>query len=449
MASTADGDQTRRLDRRHVFYSWSAQRHLDPLPISHAEGSYFWDCDGNRFLDLASQFVHVNIGHSHPKVVEAIQRQAAALSTVAPNFATAPKAQAAALIAEFAPGDLNKVFFTNAGTEAVEHAVRMARLVTRRPKILAAYRSYHGATNTSMHLTGDPRRWPNDTGTAGVSRFFGPFLYRSAFHATTELEEATRALEHLAQVIQFEGPETIAAVVLEPIVGTTGILVPPPGYLAGVRDLCTKHGIVFIADEVMTGFGRTGRWFGVDNWGVVPDLITFAKGVNSGYVPLGGVILSDRMADEFADHPYPGGLTYSGHPLACAAAVGALSAMRDEGIVEHARWIGESVLGPGLAKLADGHPCIGEVRGLGVFWALELVTNRDTREPLVPFGPAAPPPKPMQAFVSVAKARGVWPFITSNRIHVVPPCTISEAEAREGLEVLDEALSALEQSIGL
>jgi len=447
-AEPQDVAELRALDREHVFYSWSAQRSLDPLFVTHAQGCHFWDGQGNRWLDFASQFVHVNIGHSHPKVVEAIQRQAARLSTVAPNFASEPKSRAAELIAQVAPAGLDKVFFTNGGTEANEHAIRMARLVTRRPKILGAYRSYHGATNTSMHLTGDPRRWPTDTGAAGVARFFGPFLYRSPFHATTPEQESERALEHLEQVITFEGPETIAAVVLEPVVGTAGILVPPPGYLAGVRALCDRFGIVLIADEVMIGFGRTGRWFAVDNWDVVPDLITFAKGVNSGYVPLGGVILSERMAGEFADRSYPGGLTYSGHPLACAAAVGALTAMRDEGIVDNARSIGENVIGPGLAKLAESHRSIGEVRGLGVFWALELVTDRQTREPLVPFGPAAPLTKPQQAFMAVCKQRGLWPFVTSNRIHVVPPCTITEDLAQEGLEILDEALGALEAELG-
>jgi taurine---2-oxoglutarate transaminase len=439
--------ELRALDREHVFYSWSAQRTLDPLFVTHADGCHFWDGQGNRWLDFASQFVHVNIGHSHPKVVEAIQRQAAKLSTVAPNFASEPKARAAELITQVAPAGLDKVFFTNGGTEANEHAVRMARLVTRRPKVLSAYRSYHGATATSMHLTGDPRRWPTDTGAAGVGHFFGPFLYRSPFHSTTVEQECERALAHLEQVITFEGPDTIAAVVLEPVVGTAGLIVPPPGYLPGVRALCDRFGIVFIADEVMSGFGRTGRWFGVDNWDVVPDLITFAKGVNSGYVPLGGVILSRRIADEFADRAYPGGLTYSGHPLACAAAVGALTAMREEGIVEHARWIGENVLGPGLAKLAASHPSVGDVRGLGVFWALELVKDRETREPLVPYGPAAPLTEPQQAFMAVCKRRGLSPFLAGNRVHVVPPCVISEELANEGLEILDEALGALEAKL--
>jgi taurine--2-oxoglutarate transaminase len=381
-------------------------------------------------------------------VVEAIQRQAATLSTVAPNFASAPKSRAAELIAQVAPAGLDKVFFTTGGTEANEHAVRMARLVTKRPKVLSAYRSYHGATSTSIHLTGEPRRWANDTGTAGVAHFFGPFPYRSPFHSSSVEQEGERALAHLEQVITFEGPGTIAAVILEPVVGSAGILVPPPGYLAGVRALCDRFGIVLIADEVMSGFGRTGRWFAVDNWDVVPDLITFAKGVNSGYVPLGGVILSERIADEFADRAYPGGLTYSGHPLACAAAVGAITAMHEEGIIDNARHIGETVLGPGLAKLAESHASIGEARGIGVFWALDLVTDRETKEPLVAYGPAGPLNKPQQAFMAVCKQRGLWPFLAGNRVHIAPPCVITEELAAEGLEILDEALGALEAELG-
>ncbi|MFC5941189.1 aspartate aminotransferase family protein [Micromonospora harpali] len=437
----------RAADRAHVFHSWSAQAHIDPLPVAGGEGVHFWDYDGNRYLDFSSQFVNLNIGHAHPRVVEAVQRQAARLCTIAPHFANDQRSEAARLIAEHAPGDLNRVFFTNGGTESNEHAVRMARLVTGRPKVLSAYRSYHGATHTAMHLTGDPRRWPTDTGTAGVVRFFGPYPYRSAFHAETAEQECARALEHLEQVIQFEGPATIAAVLIETIVGTNGILVPPDGYLPGVRAICDRYGILLITDEVMTGFGRTGAWFGVDNWGVVPDLITFAKGVNSGYVPLGGVIISDRVAAEFADRPYPGGLTYSGHPLACAAAVATIRAMEDEGIVEHAAWLGEHVLGPRLRKMAESHPSVGEVRGLGAFWAVELVRDRRTREMLVPFAPTPAQAAPMNELAAACRRRGLWPFTHFNRVHVVPPCVISEQDAQRGLDILDEALEVADRYV--
>jgi taurine--2-oxoglutarate transaminase len=421
----------------HLFYSWSARGTRPALTVAGARGSYFWDTDGHRYLDFASQFVHVNIGHQHPRVVEAIKRQADLLCTVSPALGNEQRAEAARMIAERAPDGLDRVFFTNGGADAVEHAVRMARLATGRPKVLAAYRSYHGATNLALHLTGDARRWPVDTGAAGVVRFFGPYLYRSAFHATTEDEETERALAHLDQVVALEGPATFAALILEPVVGTNGVLVPPPGYLAGVRELCDRHGILLIADEVMAGFGRTGTWFAVQNFGVTPDLITFAKGVNSGYVPLGGVVMSDRVAGAFADRPYPGGLTYAGHPLACAAAVGAMTAMTDEGIVENAARVGAEVIGPGLRELAARHPSVGEVRGLGVFWALELVTSRETRAMLPPLGPSGP----MADLGEACRKRGLWPFLHTNRIHVVPPCTITAAEAREGIEILDEALS--------
>jgi taurine--2-oxoglutarate transaminase len=432
--------RVRRDDRAHVFHSWSAQAKIDPLPIARASGSYFWDFEDHRYLDFSSQLVNVNIGYQHPKLVAAIQEQAGKLCTIAPSFANDARSEAARLIAEIAPGDLNAVFFTNGGAEANENAVRMARLHTGRHKVLAAYRSYHGATAGAIALTGDPRRWPSEPGMPGIVRYWGPYPYRSSFHAANEQEECERALAHLRDVITFEGADTVAAIVLETVVGTNGILVPPEGYLAGVRALCDELGIVMIADEVMAGFGRCGEWFAVDHWGVKPDLITFAKGVNSGYVPLGGVVISDPIAATFAERPYPGGLTYSGHPLACASAVASINIFREEGIIEHARQLGTDVIGPGLRALAERHPSIGEVRGLGVFWALELVRDRATREPLVPFNAAGAAAAPMGELMAACKSRGLWPFTHFNRMHVVPPCTTTADEVREGLAVLDEAL---------
>ncbi|MEV0292857.1 aspartate aminotransferase family protein [Nocardia sp. NPDC050710] len=431
------------LDRRHVFHSWSAQARIDPMTITAAQGCYVWDGDGNRLLDFSSQLVNTNIGHQHPKVVAAVREQAAKLCTVAPQYVNDARSEAARLIAERTPGELNKIFFTNGGAEAVEHAVRMARLHTGRHKVLARYRSYHGGTETAINLTGDPRRWPNDHGNSGVVHFFGPFRYRSQFYASDDTEESARALAHLEQTIAFEGPGTIAAIVLESVPGTAGIMVPPPGYLAGVREICDKYGIVFIADEVMSGFGRTGKWFAIDHFeGVTPDLLTFAKGVNSGYVPLGGVAISPAIAASFDDRPYPGGLTYSGHPLATAAAVATLTAMRDEGIVENAADIGARVLGPGLHELAERHPSIGEVRGTGVFWALELVRDRTTREPLAPYGDTSPA---MTEVVAACRAAGLLLFVNFNRLHVVPPCIINEAEAKEGVAILDQALTVADR----
>ena len=438
----AAGARAYELDRAHVFHSWSAQAQLDPMTVAGAEGSYLWDYDGNRFLDFSSQLVNTNIGHQHPAVVAAIQAQAAQLCTIAPQHANAQRSEAARLIAELAPGDLDKVFFTNGGADAIEHAVRMARLHTGRHKVLTTYRSYHGGTSVAVQMTGDPRRWPNDGGATGVVHFFGPYAYRSPFWSEDSEQECQRALEHLEQVIAFEGPATIGALVLESIPGTAGVLVPPDGYLAGVREICDRHGIVYVADEVMAGFGRAGEWFAVDHWDVVPDLITFAKGSNSGYVPLGGVVISDRISASFADRVYPGGLTYSGHPLACAAVVASIGAMKDERIIENAARIGTDVLGPGLRDLMERHPSVGEVRGMGVFWAVELVRDRETREPLAPYGGTSPA---MQAVVGACKEDGLLPFVNFNRLHVVPPCTINDGEAKEGLAILDRALSVADE----
>jgi len=425
-------------EKASVFHSWSAQASINPLMVKDAKGVYVTGEDGTTYLDLSSQLVNTNIGHQHPSVVRAIQEQAATLCTIAPQHGYVSRYRAAELIVDRSFEGAAKVFFTNGGTEAMEHAVRMARLFTGRHKVMSAYRSYHGATATSINLTGDPRRWPNDTGSAGVVHFFGPFLYRSAFHATTEAEECARALENLEEMIRFEGPTSVAAIVLETIPGTAGIMVPPAGFLAGVRTICDRYGIVYIADEVMCGFGRTGAWFAFQQHDVKPDLVVFAKGVNSGYVPLGGVILNEAISASFNERVYPGGLTYSGHPLACAAAVATIEAMEVEGIVENAQRIGDEVLRPGLEALASKHSIIGEVRGLGVFFALELVTDRATKEPLAPYGSTS---VAMNDIVAASRNEGLLIFTNYNRIHVVPPCTITASEARNGLDRLDRALS--------
>jgi taurine---2-oxoglutarate transaminase len=427
------GARISRDDRAHVFHSWSAQALIDPLPIARASGSHFWDFEGRRYLDFSSQLVNVNIGYQHPKVVAAIQEQAARLTTIQPAFANDARSEAARLITEVAPEGLDCVFFTNGGAEANENALRMARLHTGRHKVLATYRSYHGATAGSITLTGDPRRWPSEPGQPGIVHFWGPYTYRSAFHSENEEQERDRALAHLRDTLMVEGPHTVAAIILETVVGTNGVLVPPDGYLEGVRALCDEHGIMLIADEVMAGFGRCGEWFAVDRWGIRPDLITFAKGVNSGYVPLGGVVISDEIRATFDQRAFPGGLTYSGHPLAMGSIVAALDAMADEGIVENAAAIGRDVLGPGLAELAATNPLVGEVRGLGVFWAVELVKDQATREPV----DAAL----MGRVKAGALARGLLPFLADNRVHVVPPCVVTPDEAATGLGLLTEVLA--------
>ena len=432
-AALADMDaRTFELDRAHVFHSWSAQGALKPLVIAGGLGSTVWDHAGRSYLDFSSQLVNVNIGHQHPAVIKGIIDQANLMATVAPSTANLARGEAAKRIVVRAPASMNKVFFTNGGADAIENAIRMARLHTGRDKVLSTYRSYHGNTGAAIVATGDWRRMPNEF-SRGHVHFFGPYLYRSEFWATTPEQECERALHHLERVIQSEGSATIAAVLIESIPGTAGVLVPPAGYLAGIRALCDKYGMLLILDEVMAGFGRTGKWFAFHNHDVTPDLIAFAKGVNSGYVPAGGVVISDAIAASFDTTVFPGGLTYSGHPLAMASIVAALDAMEAEDIVGNAERIGRDVLGPGLAKLQEKHPIIGDVRGVGVFWALELVTDRGTKEPV-----AAPV---MGRIKAELLARGLLPFLADNRIHVVPPCVITADEVAQALTIYDEVLS--------
>ena len=438
--------QVRKDDREHVFHSWSAQGLINPLPVAGAEGCWFWDYEGNRYLDFASQLVNASIGHQHPKIVQAIKDQADRLCTIAPSLANDKRGELARLLAELAPGDLDMTFFTNGGAEANENAMRMARLHTGRNKIMVQYRSYHGATHGAIMATGDPRRWPSEPGLPGFVRFAGPYLYRSSFHATTPEEECQRALAHVEEILQYEGAQTVAAIMVEPIVGTNGILVPPDGYLQGLREITRKHGILLICDEVMAGFGRAGAWFASQIWDVEPDLITCAKGINSGYVPLGAVLISQKVADTFRERPYPGGLTYSGHPLACAAAVASIEAYKDEGIVEHAYAIGAEVLGPELHALMERHPSVGEVRGRGCFWTLELVKDRATREMLVPFNAGGAAAAPMTEFVKFCLGKGLYLFTHWNKVMVVPPLVISPEEARQGIAILDEALAITDRA---
>jgi len=422
------------LDRDYVFHSWSTQGTLDPLVIAGGEGCTAWDFDGKRYLDFSSQLVNTNLGHQHPAVVAAIQAQAATLTTVAPATANLARGEAAKRIIEQAPAGFKKVFFTNGGADANENAIRMARLFTGRDKVLSAYRSYHGNTGSAIVATGDPRRVPNEYARAHV-HFFTPYLYRSEFSAQTEAEETERALRHLRRVIESEGSASIAGILLESLPGTAGILMPSAAYMQGVRELATEFGILLILDEVMSGFGRTGKWFALEHYGVVPDLITFAKGVNSGYVPVGGVVISESISRYFDTHFFPGGLTYSGHPLAMASIIASIDAMREEQVVEHALTIGSQVLGPRLRELQQRHAVIGEVRGAGVFWAIELVSDRQSRAPLAA--------DKMQAIKAMLLERGLLPFVVENRIHVVPPCVVSAAEIEAGVAILDEVIGAV------
>ncbi|MEN9293536.1 MAG: hypothetical protein RIT31_301 [Actinomycetota bacterium] len=424
-------------DRANVFHSWSAQAQIAPMAIAGGSGSYFWDFTGKKYLDFSCQLVFTNIGHQHPKVIDAIKKQADVLTTIAPQHANEARNEAAKSILSLVDDKFKKVFFTNAGADGVENAIRMARLHTNKHKVLSTYRSYHGNTGSAINATGDPRRFPNEFGYGHV-HFWGPYLYRSAFWATSQEQECERALEHLEQTIIFEGPKTIAAILIESVPGTAGVLVPPKGYLDGVRALCDKYEIIWIADEVMSGFGRTGKWFGYQHSNSNPDLIVFAKGVTSGYVPLGGVVISDQISKSFDERVFPGGLTYSGHPLACATAVATIEVMKSEKMVENALSIGEKVIGPGLRELADKHKVIGDIRGVGVFWGIDMVVDRTTREPLAPYGASS---AKMNEIVTACKKNGLMPFNNFNRIHMVPPCNISESDAKAGLKLLSKSLA--------
>ena len=424
-------------DRANVFHSWSAQAQITPMAIAGGSGSYFWDFTGKKYLDFSCQLVFTNIGHQHPKVIDAIKKQADVLTTIAPQHANEARNEAAKSILSLVDDKFKKVFFTNAGADGVENAIRMARLHTNKHKVLSTYRSYHGNTGSAINATGDPRRFPNEFGYGHV-HFWGPYLYRSAFWATSQEQECERALEHLEQTIIFEGPKTIAAILIESVPGTAGVLVPPKGYLDGVRALCDKYEIIWIADEVMSGFGRTGKWFGYQHSNSNPDLIVFAKGVTSGYVPLGGVVISDQISKSFDERAFPGGLTYSGHPLACATAVATIEVMKSEKMVENAFSIGEKIIGPGLKELAEKHKVIGDIRGVGVFWGIDMVIDRSTREPLAPYGTSSPK---MNEIVAACKQNGLMPFNNFNRIHMVPPCNISESDAKAGIQLLSRSLS--------
>ena len=437
------GERIKADAKRYVLHSWSVQDALDPIPVAGAEGRYFWDYDGNRYLDFASQLVNVSIGHQHPKLVAAIKEQAEKLCTIGPPMATEPRSTLARLLAEVTPGDISMTFFTNGGAEANENAIKLARWYTGRHKIIARYRSYHGATAGAITATGDPRRWAAEPGIPGVVRMLDPFTYRCPAGHPEPCPVCTGA-PHLEEILQYEGPETVAAVILETVTGTNGVIVPPDGYLQSIREVCDRHGILLITDEVMAGFGRTGTWFAVDHWDVVPDILTMAKGINSGYIPLGAMAIREPIAEWVRGQYFAGGLTYSGHPLACAVGVASIEAFREEGIVEHAATMG-TAFEAALHGLAERHPSIGEVRGLGCFWGLELVRNRETREPLVPFNATGEAMAPVARLAKAALERGLYLMTHWNVVMVCPPLTITPEELAEGIGILDDALAIADE----
>jgi taurine--2-oxoglutarate transaminase len=430
-------DEITELCLRHTLYDWSAQAGLKPMAIASAKGVHFNTVDGRRFIDFNSQLMCVNAGHGDRRIIEAIKRQADELPYISPFMAHEARARLGRKLAELLPGDIDKVFFTLGGTDANENAIKMARAVTGRPKILARYRSYHGSTGTAVQATGDPRRWPNEHA-GGVVHVLDPY---HGIQAGTDSGDA--ALKQLEETISLEGPETIAGFLLEPVTGTNGVLIPPDGYLQGVRELCDRHGILMICDEVMTGFGRTGKWFAVDHWGVVPDLITLAKGLTSSYVPLGAVGMRPNVAAYFDDHVFYGGLTYNSHPIGCAAALGAIQAYEEDDMVGNSRRMG-TVLARHHRRLQERHPCVGAARSIGLFGALELVRDRNTLEPLAPFNGTS---AEMKAVAQALLEGGMYTFTRWNVIMTIPPLCITEAELDEGFEILDAALEVGDRAV--
>jgi taurine--2-oxoglutarate transaminase len=435
------------LALKHNFWTWSAQGRVLPIPVTRAEGVYFWDVDGKRYLDFNSMVMCSNIGHGDRRVVEAIAEQARELVFAGPGMATRPRALLGKLLAEVTPGDLNRFFYTLGGAEANENAVKLARAYTGRHKILTRYRSYHGATFGAMALTGDPRRWAWEPNVMpGVVHFLDPYRYRSSFHRTIpeipEKEFSLDYLNHLEEIIQYEGPGTIAAVMLETVTGTNGVIIPPEGYLQGVREICDRRGILLICDEVMSGFGRTGAWFAVDHWKVVPDLMTMAKGLTSGYAPLGAVAMREHVAEFFNDRVYQGGLTYNGHPISLAAAIANIRVMQEDGLIERARSMGR-VMAAHLHNLGEAHPCVGDVRSIGLFGAVEIVRDRKTRQPLAAYNSSSPE---MDSLRKALLNQGLFLYTHWHTILLLPPLIINEGQLEEGFAILDEALKETDRA---
>ena len=444
MAWTAT--QVKNVDRQHVIHSWSEQGSLDPIPIAGGSGSWFWDYDGKRYLDFQSQLVNLSLGHQHPRLIEGICAQAAKLCYVGPGFAEESRAQLALMIDELAPGDLTMSFFTTGGAAANDSAIRLARHMTGRPKVMARYRSYHGATAGALSLTGDPRHWAEEPGMPGVVRFLDPYTYRCSAGHPDPCPVCTGE-PHLEEILQYEDPESVAAIIVEPVTGTNGLIYPPDGYLQALRRVCDRHGILLIFDEIMTGFGRTGEWFASEHWGVVPDIMTSAKGINSGYVPLGAMTVNNAIRGWLQDHMFWSGLTYAGHPLACASGVTALTIMKEEGVVDNARVQGDR-LARGLRELEARHNSIGQVRGRGLFFGVELVRDRSTREPLVPYNARGVAASPMTRVIKRAWSNGLYLTANFNVIRLAPPLVISDVEIDLGLEILDDALALADAEAG-
>ncbi len=435
------------LSMKHNFWTWSAQSSVNPIPVERAEGVYFWDTDGKRYLDFNSMTMCSNIGHGNQVVIQAIQNQAAELIYAGPKMATKPRAILGKILAEITPGNLNRFLYTLGGADANENAIKIARAYTGRHKILSRYRSYHGSTYGAMALTGDPRRWEwEPLLMPGVVHFLDPYRYRSTFHQNnpeiTSAEFSQDYLNHLEEIIMYEDPNTIAGVFLETVTGTNGIIIPPEGYLEGVRKICDKYGILLICDEVMSGFGRTGKWFAVDHWNVIPDIMTMAKGLTSGYAPLGTVAMQEEIADFFNDRPYVGGLTYNGHPISLAAAIANIQVIKDSKIIEHVQEI-TPIFKHCLIDIGENHLSVGDVRSIGLFGVLELVRDRKTKEPMAPFNGTSNEMKSLQKFLV---ENGLFLYTHWNTILIIPPLIIDEEQLSEGFFIIDKALEITDSS---
>jgi len=437
-AQSMTGEQVVDLCRRHTLFEWSAQAAVDPIPVTRAKGVYFWTPQGKRFIDFNSQLMCVNIGHGDERVIRAIQEQAATLAYANPFMATEVRARLGAKLAEITPGDIDAFFFTNGGAEANENAIRIARMFSGRHKIGARYRSYHGGTAGALTLTGDPRRWAAEPGIPGIFRI--PDFYHGIQQGSDTTEEVLARTE---EILEMEGPKTVAAIIVEPVVGTNGILIPPDGYMQGLRKLCDKHGIMLIADEVMAGFGRTGEWFSVDHWKVVPDLISMAKGLTSAYVQLGAVGMRRHIADHFQNNIFYGGLTYNSHPLACAAALATIAVYEEDCLIENARHMG-TVMRSMLEDLQSRHPSVGATRNIGLFGIVELVRDRETREPMAPFNGTSPE---MQALSKFFRQEGLYTFVRWNTFFTNPPLCITEAEMHEAFAIIDKGLEITDRAV--
>lgn len=436
------GEEIKSYQKQYNLQSWSKQKNLNPIPIERGEGIYLWDYEGNRYTDMSSQLVNLNLGFGNKAIGDAIKEQVDKFCFVQPAYAAESRAKLAKKIIGLMPYNMGKVFFTNAGAEANENAVKIARMYTGRFKVFSRYRSYHGSSFGAGNLTGEPRRYPLEPGIPGFIKFFDPYVYREAIPFQSE-EAATRYyLAKLREQILYEGPSSIAAIVIETITGSNGIIIPPRGYLPGMRRLCDEFGILLICDEVMTGWGRTGRMFAFEHFDVIPDMVTFAKGVTCGYVPLGGVAVSKEIAAYFDDNLLSCGLTYSGHPLACAAGVACVNYYEEAGILEHVNEVGK-VLGNRLEELKAAHPCVGDVRYIGLFSAVELVKDKSTREPLVPYG--KDPEGIMGRILGRLKEKKFMTYTHENMILIAPPLIITEEQLLEELVKLDEVLEAVDR----